>query len=80
MTDTPDRASPGLKLFMRIPVIGWITRDLLFGDADNIYYALVILLTLVVLLVMNFGLPALAMSALAIVPVFMGVLIAITRG
>lgn len=80
MTDTPDQASRPLQLFMRIPVIGWITKDLLFGAEENIYYFLVILLTLVVVLVMNFGLPALAMSALFMVPIYMCLLIAITRG
>lgn len=80
MTDTPDRAGPALQLFMRVPVLGWIAKDLFFGASDNIYYFLVILLTIEVVLIMTYGLPALAMSALAMVPIYMGILIAITRG
>lgn len=80
MTDTVDRPSLGLRLFLSIPLIGTIARDLLYGDADNIYYFLVILLTIEVVLVMTYGLPALAMTALAAVPVYMVILILITRG
>ncbi|TNF23030.1 MAG: hypothetical protein EP318_01415 [Rhodobacteraceae bacterium] len=80
MTDIPDHAGPGLRFLLRVPVLGWIARDLLYGARDNIYYFLVILLTMEILLIMAYGLPALALSALALVPIVMGLLIAVTRG
>ena len=63
----------------RIPVIGALARDIA-RDPDTIFYVLVILLTLLVLAVMTWGLVALAMTALAMVPVIFVLLIAITRG
>jgi hypothetical protein len=73
-------ASQGLSRGLySIPVFGWIARDIARGP-DNIWYALVILLTLLVLAVKAWGLVALALGALAAVPVMFVVLIAITRG
>ena len=68
------------RLFYAIPFIGWIARDVAYGTEDNIYYALVIGLTLWVLSVMKFGLPGLYFPALFLVPVVMLVLILLTRG
>lgn len=74
-------ARPGLmmRILHGIPVIGWIARDIA-RDQENIYYALVIALTLLVLAVKTWGLVALAMTGLAAVPVMFIILIAITRG
>jgi hypothetical protein len=62
-----------------VPIIGWIARDVA-RDIDNFWYALVIFLTVVVLAVKVWGVVALAMTALAMVPVMFAVLIAITLG
>ena len=73
-------ASPSLsRSLYAVPVFGWIARDIARGP-DNIWYALVILLTALVLAVKTWGLVALALSALAAVPVIFVLLIAITRG
>ncbi|MGB3315037.1 MAG: hypothetical protein WBB85_11545, partial [Albidovulum sp.] len=64
--------------YFAIPVIGWIARDLIHGTKDNILYFLVILLTLLVLAVKTWGLVALAMTALATVPLIFATLILIT--
>lgn len=66
--------------YFSIPVLGWIAHDLTYGTKDNILYFLVILLTLVVLAVKTWGLVALAMIALATVPVIFATLILITLG
>ena len=66
--------------YFSIPVLGWIAHDLIHGTKDNILYFLVILLTLVVLAVKAWGLVALAMIALATVPVIFATLILITLG
>jgi hypothetical protein len=62
-----------------IPVLGWIARDIA-QDPDSIWYALVILLTVVVLAVMTWGIIVLSLAALAMVPVMFVLLILITRG
>jgi len=62
-----------------MPVLGPIARDVT-KSPDNIWYVLVILLTLLVLAVKAWGLVALSMTALAMVPVMFVLLILITRG
>ena len=72
--------TPRLARYYSIPIFGWIARDLIHGTRDNILYFLVILLTLLVLAVKTWGLVALAMTALATVPVIFTTLILITLG
>lgn len=62
-----------------LPVIGWIARDMSKG-VDNVFYALMILLTAVVLAVQVWGLVALVMTALFAVPVMFVLLIRLTIG
>ena len=74
MTDASlSRATP------RIPFFGPLAQAIA-RDTSTIFYLLVILLTLVVLAVKVWGLVALAMTALAMVPVMFVLLIAITQG
>lgn len=68
------------RWFFHFPVLGWIARDLAHGDEDTIWYALTILVTVLVLAIKSWGLVALAMAALAMVPVMFVVLILITVG
>ncbi|RID93696.1 hypothetical protein D2N39_01950 [Gemmobacter lutimaris] len=63
----------------RLPLIGFIARDIA-RDINVIFYMLTIVVTLVTLAVMQWGVVALAMVALAMVPVMFCILIAITRG
>ena len=73
-------ASPSLsRSLYAVPVLGWIARDIT-RSPDTLWYALVILLTVLVLAVKTWGLVALALSALGAVPVMFVLLIAITRG
>ena len=62
-----------------IPVIGWIARDIA-NDPGHIWYALVIAVTLITLAIMAWGIVALAMTALLLVPAIFAILIAITMG
>lgn len=73
------RPGPLIRLLHAIPLVGWIARDIA-RDAECVFYALVILVTAVVLAMQVWGLAALAMTALALVPVVFVVLILITRG
>ncbi len=68
------------RAFYSIPFIGWIARDIAEKGDENIYYALIIALTLLVLAVKTWGLVALGLTGLAMVPVMMVILIAITLG
>lgn len=77
--ETAAPLSPVSRVLQAIPVIGWIIRDVR-NDPDAIWYALVILLTCVVLAVKTWGLVALAMTGLVMVPVMFVLLLMITRG
>ncbi len=77
---TAPTGAPRLPWYYSIPVFGWIARDLVHGTRDNILYFLVIVLTLLILAMKTWGLVALAMTALATVPVIFVTLILITLG
>lgn len=79
LTPIPPSLPRASRLFYNLPVLGWLARDLAFGDKDNIWYFLVILLTVVVLSTMTWGLPALVMICTAYVPVHMGLMVILSR-
>lgn len=60
-----------------LPVIGRVIRDI-EREIDTIYYLFVILLTALVLAVQAWGLPALVVTAVALVPVIFVFLIWVT--
>ncbi|MCR9125047.1 MAG: hypothetical protein NXH82_02875 [Rhodobacteraceae bacterium] len=76
--ETPRALPIWQRLLFAIPVLGWVARDLLFGDKDNIWYALVMFVSLWGISALTFGLPGLYLPALALVPVIFVVLILIT--
>ena len=77
MSDIPAPVSHPLY---RLPILGWIARDLARDFHGNIWYAVVIVLTAIVLAVKTWGLVALGLTALALVPVIFTLLILITVG
>jgi hypothetical protein len=80
MTDLsmqPRRLSPGRRALYSIPVLGRIARDIA-QDVDSVFYALMILVTLLVLAVQAWGLAALVVTAVAFVPVMFVLLIWVT--
>jgi len=72
-----DRRPPMIR---RIPVIGGIARELAEGDANYPFYLMLAVVSAWACAVVVWGLPALFLPALAMVPIVMGTLIAITRG
>jgi hypothetical protein len=71
--------SPGpvARLLRALPVIGRVIRDV-ERDVDTIFYVIVIVLTALVLAVQAWGLAALVVTAVALVPVIFTLLIWIT--
>lgn len=61
-------AAPSALPPVRIPVLGHLARAV-GQDINLVFYLLVIALTALVLAVMSYGLPALVLTALALVPV-----------
>lgn len=68
------------RLFFKIPVIGWVARDLLFGDKNNVWFAIIGFVSLWMSAALTFGLPGLYLPAVALVPVIFIVLLLITKG
>ncbi len=79
MTPKLTRAPLALRILYAIPLLGQIARDIA-TDKDSIFYALMIFVTVVVLAVKTWGIVALAMSALSLVPIVFVLLLMITRG
>lgn len=75
---TTNAPSPVGRFARAIPVVGQVIRDI-ERDRDSIYYLLVVFLTAVVLAVQTWGLPALVLTALALVPVMFVLLVLIAR-
>ncbi|MFN5999275.1 MAG: hypothetical protein ACK47C_11345 [Paracoccaceae bacterium] len=70
--------SPLGRLFRAIPVIGGLIRAI-ERELDTIYYLLVIALTALVLAIQTWGLAALVLTALAMVPVMFVILVILAR-
>jgi hypothetical protein len=75
----PQTAQPSLalRLLYAIPLIGWIARDI-SRDVNNVFYALVILITVEVLAIKLWGLVALTLTALCLVPLMFLFFVAIS--
>ena len=80
VADQTHRPPMWQRLFFLVPIIGWVARDLIYGDKDTIWYALVAFISLWLSAILLFGLPGLYIPALAMVPVIFLVLILITFG
>jgi hypothetical protein len=67
MTAPATRPSLGWRLFYAIPFLGWIARDI-SRDVSNLPYAVVILLTVLILAAQVWGPVVFTLVALAAVP------------
>ena len=56
------------RLFHAIPVIGWVAKDI-SRDINMVFYGLIIAITALVLAVKTWGLVALTLTAVSLVPV-----------
>ncbi|MFC7703941.1 hypothetical protein ACFQXB_07015 [Plastorhodobacter daqingensis] len=65
--------------YYRIPVFGWIARDL-NREEDSIWYLLVAILSLWAIAVMTWGLPALYLPAVMAAPVCLLLLVLVSLG
>ena len=75
---SPSAPSPLGRFLRAIPVVGRVIRDI-EREIDTVYYLVTILVTALVLAVQTWGLPALVLAALALVPVMFVLLIILAR-
>jgi hypothetical protein len=79
LTPIPPHIPLAARLFYAIPLIGWIARDVVFGDKDNIWYALAILATVWILSIITWGYAAIIIPYLMMVPVCFFFIIVMSR-
>jgi hypothetical protein len=82
MTDhiDPPRLTLTERLLYAIPILGWMLKDVVHGDRDNIWYFLAAILSLWIMGIMSFGFPAVVVPVVVIVPAVFLLLVTITRG
>jgi hypothetical protein len=78
MTAIPYSPSPLGRIARKVPVVGHVIRDI-EREADTVYYLITIFVTAVVLAVQTWGLPALVLTAVGLVPVMFVILIILAR-
>lgn len=76
---TPTRLPLWQRIFYAIPVIGWVAKDLMFGDKNNVWFAIIGFISLWLSSALVFGLPGLYIPALMMVPVMFVVLLLISK-
>ena len=80
LTPVPRNLPWYAKLFFAIPVLGWMARDVVFGKSDNIPYAIIAIVSIWAMAIGTWGVVALYLPMVALVPVMFLLLVLITRG
>lgn len=68
------------RIIFRVPILGRMLREVVYGEKENIYYFLFTIFTLWFLAVLTLGYPAFIIPVLLAVPSMFTVLILITVG
>lgn len=76
-TPSPERLSPGLRILYAIPLIGRIAREVA-QDVNNVFYLLVVVITLEILGFLLWGPVVFTLTALVLVPLMFLFFIAIS--
>ncbi|MEM9778974.1 MAG: hypothetical protein AAF813_03595 [Pseudomonadota bacterium] len=71
----PQTLSRPERLLFAVPVLGWMLKDVAYGDPDNIWYFVATLVSCWIMSAMFFGLPGLVLPALVMAPLILVVLI-----
>ncbi|MEM1352950.1 MAG: hypothetical protein AAGF27_11435 [Pseudomonadota bacterium] len=74
----PPRLPFWQRLFFAVPVIGWVARDVLYGDKANAWFAVVLFFSLWSISALLFGLPGVYVPAVLMVPFIFALLIWMT--
>ena len=83
MTDEtdPNKRLPLVeRILYAVPLIGWMLKDVVHGDRDNIWYFLAAVGSLWIMAIMTYGFPALVLPMIVLVPAVFVLLLTISRG
>lgn len=75
-----DRLPLAQRLVFSIPVLGWMLKDVVYGDRDNIWYFLFSLASIWFFAIWFFGYAAFIIPVICVVPMVFVALVMITRG
>jgi hypothetical protein len=68
------------RMIYAIPLIGWMIKDVVHGEPDNIYHFLAGIVFLWIILGIVFGYPGIIIPALILAPLILFTLVLISRG
>ncbi len=68
------------RMIYAIPLIGWMIKDVVYGEPDNIYHFLAGIVFLWIILGLVFGYPGIIIPALFLTPLILFTLVLISRG
>jgi hypothetical protein len=68
------------RLIYAVPLIGWMIKDVVHGEPDNIYHFLFAAVCLWIIAGLQFGAVGVVIPALVFVPVIFLTLVLLTRG
>lgn len=68
------------RIIFAIPVIGWMLKDVVYGDDDNIWYFIATIVSCWLIATLMFGLPGLVLPAIVKAPLMIVVLILMLNG
>lgn len=68
------------RMIYAIPLLGWMIKDVVHGEPDNIYHFLFAVVCLWIIAGLQFGAVGVVIPALVFVPVIMLTLVLLTRG
>lgn len=68
------------RAIFAIPVIGWMLKDVVYGDDDNIWYFIAAIVSCWLIATLTFGLPGLVLPAIVKAPLMIVVLILMLNG
>jgi hypothetical protein len=77
---TPRRLPLWERLIYAVPLIGWMLKDVVHGDPDNLYHFLFAVVCLWAIAGLQFGLVGVALPAVALGPLILLGLVVLTRG
>lgn len=78
LATTPPRPPVWQRFMFAVPVLGWIAKDVLHGDRANLWFAIILFVSLWLISAMTFGLPGLYIPAVLLVPFIFVLLVCIT--
>ncbi|EKE44453.1 hypothetical protein OCGS_1291 [Oceaniovalibus guishaninsula JLT2003] len=80
LTPIPPRTPLHLRILLHVPVLGWMARDVLFGDRNNLWFALIAIVSVWIMAIAAWGIVAVYLPVVFLVPAVFVLLFLVTNG